>query len=71
MREAVRRKLNLHRRYLDMMLWGYVDNNSMEDIWPLQVSESEGEEEMETGEGEETDLEGREPMNLADLDLPG
>ena len=71
MREGIRRKLNLHRRYLDMMLWGHVDNNSMEDIWPLQVPESEVEEEMEAEEGEETDLEGREAMDLADLDLPG
>ncbi|KAL9120837.1 MAG: hypothetical protein Q9187_002606 [Circinaria calcarea] len=70
MREAIRRNLNMHRRYLDMMLWGHVDHNTFEDIRPLQVSEDEGEE-MEAEEGEETDLEGREPMDLADLDLPG
>ena len=33
MREGVRRDLGLERHYLDMMLHGYVDKNSWEDMW--------------------------------------
>ena len=32
MREGIRRRLNLQRQYMDMMIWGYIDQNTYEDI---------------------------------------
>ena len=32
MRESVRRKLDFQKRYMDMMVWGYIDNYTLEDI---------------------------------------
>ena len=32
MRESVRRKLDFHKRYMDMMVWGYVNSKTLENI---------------------------------------
>ena len=32
MRESVRRRLDFQKQYMDMMVWGYVDNMTFEDI---------------------------------------
>ena len=32
MRESVRRNLDFHKRYMDMMVWGYIDSKTLEDI---------------------------------------
>ena len=40
MREAIRRKMKLHMRYLDMMLWGHIDSN-FQDVWPEDDFEEE------------------------------
>ncbi|KAI9880931.1 MAG: hypothetical protein M1830_009999 [Pleopsidium flavum] len=32
MGEGVRRKLDFHKRYMDMMIWGYVDSKTLENI---------------------------------------
>lgn len=38
MSEGVRRGLGLERYYMDMMLHGYIDKNTWEDVWtPAQV----------------------------------
>ena len=36
MREAARRKLGFEKQYLDMMIWGHIDQKTKKDIWPLQ-----------------------------------
>lgn len=33
MREAIKRKLHLHDKYMDMILYGYVNKTTFEDIW--------------------------------------
>lgn len=32
MRESVRRRLDFHKRYMDMMVWGYIHSKTLEDI---------------------------------------
>ena len=33
MREAIRRDLDIHEYYLDMVLYGYVDKTTFQDVW--------------------------------------
>ena len=71
MREGIRRKMDLHKRYLDMMLWGYVDKKTFEDIW---VTASDGEDEgtsaSETGDSMEDGAEeqGTDPDEQGEMD---
>lgn len=36
MREAIKRKLHLHDKYMDMILYGYVHKSTFEDVWHAQ-----------------------------------
>lgn len=64
MREAIRRKMGLHQKYIDMMLWGYIDKKTGEDIW---VTGSDVEEESSTSETDEDAGDGNEePEDDAD-----
>lgn len=54
LREAVKRKLNLHTQYVEMMIYGFIDKDTYEDVrtpMPPQVeemsSEDSGDEEVE------------------------
>lgn len=38
MREAIKRKLHLHDKYMDMVLYGYVNKSTFEDVWHPQES---------------------------------
>ena len=55
MGEAIRRNLNLHHHYVDMMIYGYVDKRTFEDIrTPMppprpQIVEPDSEEDGEVG----------------------
>lgn len=45
MREAVKRRLNLQNYYVDMMIYGYIDKKTFQDIrTPMQTREDEAEE---------------------------
>lgn len=50
MREAMRRKMDLHEKYIDMMLWGYIDKKTGEDIWVTGADVEDGSSESETDE---------------------
>lgn len=66
MREAVRRGLDIHEHYLDMVVYGYVNKTTLEDVWhtegPSGHDEIEDEVESadEVGENErkENEIEG-------------
>lgn len=49
-REAIRRRLDLDTEYLHMMLWGYIDPSTFEDIWGTESDAEEGARTSETGE---------------------
>ena len=53
MREGIRRKMDLHKRYMDMMLWGYIDEKTFEDIWVTGSDAEEGTSSSDTSEGSE------------------
>ncbi len=57
MREAVRRGLGLERYFMDMMLHGYIDKNTWEDVWtPKQVKARKAREREEARQrGEEVE----------------
>ena len=66
MREAVKRKLNLQNYYVDMMIYGYINKKTFQDIrTPMQAEQGEAEEESEeetsSGEDEEAYLSSFEP----------
>ena len=56
MREGVRRKMDLHKRYLDMMIWGYVDKTTFQDIWvtapPTEEKELTEDSDSDDSDGE-------------------
>lgn len=55
-KEAVKRKLNLQNYYVDMMIYGYINKKTFEDIrTPMQTKQDEAEEESgeETSSGED------------------
>ncbi|KAI9722960.1 MAG: hypothetical protein M1812_001409 [Candelaria pacifica] len=64
MREAAKRDLGMGTRILDMMLWGYVDPETLEDI-PNQVPVKDGDESaLESDEGKESERnEGEDESN--------
>lgn len=67
-REAVRRELNLQNYYVDMMIYGYIDKKTFEDIrTPMQEMQDEAEEESdeETSSDEDEDT----YSNSLDLEL--
>ncbi len=49
MREAVKRKLNLHNYYVDMVIYGYINKKTFQDIirTPMRKQEDEVEEDSE------------------------
>ena len=55
MREAIRRKLNMQYNYVDMMIFGYINKKSWQDIrtpMPESIGESDsGVEESDDGGG--------------------
>lgn len=57
MREGVRRGLGLERYYMDMILHGYIDRNTWEDVWiPGQVKARKAREREEARQrGEEVE----------------
>lgn len=66
MREAVKRKLNLQNYYVDMMIYGYINKKTFQDIrTPMQKeqgeAEKESEEETSSDEDEEAYLSSFEP----------
>ncbi|MCJ1227721.1 hypothetical protein MMC12_004379 [Toensbergia leucococca] len=74
MREGIRRNLNLHTKFLDMMIWGYVDKYTFEDIWvtapPTEENElTEGSETAESGDSDENGSNEGEGIDYATLDL--
>lgn len=65
MLEAIKRDLNIHMRYLDMITYGYIDKNTFEDVWhssqkPPGDSDDENENENENGNGNGDDESGNE-----------
>ena len=36
MRESIKRRLHLHDKYMDMILYGYVHKSTFEDVWHTQ-----------------------------------
>ncbi|KAI4131113.1 MAG: hypothetical protein LQ347_003111 [Umbilicaria vellea] len=75
MREAIRRKMGLHQKYMDMMLWGYIDKKTGEDIWATENDVEEGSSMSETdedaGEGSEKaeDEEEQDQVDYTAFDL--
>lgn len=56
MREGIKRRLNLQRHYLDMMIYGYINKKTFKDIptpMPQHVEEAE-EDDSDSVEGEES-----------------
>ena len=59
MREAVKRKLNLHKYYLDMLIYGYINKKTFQDIRspiPKQKDKAEGSGEEDTSSGEDEEV---------------
>lgn len=59
MGEGIRRQLDFHKRYMDMMIWGYVDSKSLKDIPTTRTvlddettETSDGDVEMASSESE-------------------
>ena len=72
MREGVRRNLDLDKKYLDMMLWGFVDKKTLEDIWPTETAIEEGQSADTSELGEEPEENGgddEQPMDYAAFSL--
>ena len=64
MREAIKRKLNLHSFYVDMIIFGYIDKKTFQDIrTPMRKQEDESEEDGE----DDTNSEGDEDMDQNSL----
>jgi len=62
MHETLRRKLSFEDRYMDIMLWGFIDEETEEDIWPQKSvvkghKPKPGGKARDTGSLEETDME--------------
>lgn len=55
MREAIRRGLDIHEHYLDMVVYGYVNKTTYEDIWHTEGPSGDGETEDEVESAEEID----------------
>ena len=56
MREAIKRKLNLQSFYVDMMIFGYIDKKTFQDIrTPMRKQEDEAEPDGEGGTSSEED----------------
>lgn len=55
MRESVRRSLDLHKEYVDMILFGFVDPETFEDRWHTEIDLQQEEEEEDEEEEEEDD----------------
>ena len=56
MREAVKRKLNLQNHYIDMMIYGYINNKTFQDIrTPMPKQEDTAEEDASSEEDEDED----------------
>lgn len=71
MREAVKRKLNLQKYYVDMMIYGYINKKTFQDIrTPMRKQEDEAEEDCEddtsSGEDEEANQSGFGPDTEAE-----
>ncbi len=72
MREAIRRKLDLHKRYMDMMIWGYVNSKTLENIptnqmvTDNQTTESSSEDDF-TEESEDDGDGNGEAIDQADI----
>ena len=57
-REAVRRELNLQNYYVDMMIYGYINKKTFEDIrTPMQETQDEAEEESDEDTSSDEDME--------------
>ncbi|MCJ1369844.1 hypothetical protein MMC20_001056 [Loxospora ochrophaea] len=67
MREAVKRKIDLHSRYLDMMIWGYIDKKTGEDIYVQDKLDGEDEDEDSTETSSLGDSEGE--INFSSFEL--
>jgi hypothetical protein len=46
MKEGIRRELRMNRWYLDLMLWGHVDEETGENIWPPSAQKRMAEKEQ-------------------------
>ena len=58
MREAVKRKLNLQNYYIDMMIYGYIDKKTFQDIrTPMREQEDEAEDDGEDDTSSDEDEE--------------
>lgn len=57
MREAVKRKLNLEKHYVDMMIYGYINKSTWQDI-RTPVVEPEPEPESEDDDEDDSEEEG-------------
>lgn len=58
MREAIRRGLDIHEHYLDMVVYGYINKSTYEDVWHTKgpPGDDESEEEAESAdEGDENE----------------
>lgn len=70
MRESVKRKLNLQNYYVDMMIYGYINKKTFQDIrTPMREQEDEAEE----GGGDDTGSDGNEEVNQSgfETDMEG
>ena len=66
MREAIKRKLDLQNYYVDMIIYGYINKKTFQDIrTPVRKQEDEAvegeEDDTSSGEDEEADYSGFEP----------
>ena len=68
MRESVRRSLDLHKKYVDMILFGYVDPETFEDRWHTEINlqQEEEEEEEEDRDDKQDEDEGEHEDNNQD-----
>ena len=71
LRKTARRKMNMKKKYLDMMLWGHVDKTTFQDIWPPQVPAEEDTALLEEEDSEETESIEYGGQELVNLDLLG
>ncbi|MCJ1409459.1 hypothetical protein MMC19_003540 [Ptychographa xylographoides] len=72
MLEAIKRGLNLHERYVDMLLWGNIDSQSFKDVWPNEEPrEIEGEWSDDEDNDNWDETEEEDDMDIDEFDLPG
>lgn len=60
MREAIRRGLDIHEHYLEMVVYGYVNKTTLEDVWHTEGPPGDDESEDEVESADDVDENERE-----------